>query len=294
MLDFNEVAMFVRVVEAGSFAEAGRRMGVPSNTVSRRVQQLEEGLGVRLLQRTTRKLALTTLGREFFARCRLAVDAISQAGRELFSGAEVPSGVLRVAAPADLFAFFPLEWIAEFLRRYEKIRLEFELNDIMADMVTESIDVALRAGQLSDSTLVARKFADSDFILVASPAYLAARDAPTRLAELTHHDCITLPHPSGRQKWILQGPKGIEEVEVTGRFCANTVQALSSAALAGLGIALLPETRCAQDEKEGRLVRVLPLYRRDGGGFHVVFPSRRQRLPAAEAFANFVIDKMRT
>ena len=293
MLDFNEVAMFVGVVEAGSFAKAGRRLGIPSNTLSRRVQQLEVSLGVRLLQRTTRKLALTTAGRQFFDRASAGVAAIGVASREVLDGAEVPSGTIRVAAPADFFGMFQLEWVAEFLERHPRVALEFELDDVLADMVAQSIDVALRAGQLLDSSLIARKVTDSSFILVASPGYLARRGTPRASADLRGHDCITTPHASGRHKWSLTGPGGEEELEVTGRFAANTVAALLAAAAAGLGIALLPEARVAGPIGEGLLVHVLPAYRRDGGGFHAVFPSRRQLPLAAAAFADFVIEKMR-
>lgn len=292
MLDFNEVAMFVQVVQAGSFAEAGRQLGMAPNTLSRRVLQVEEQLGVRLLQRTTRKLALTTAGRQFFDRCSGAVEAIGSAGRELLDGSEVPTGSIRVAAPADFFGLFRIEWIAEFLTAYGRVNLEFELDDVRADMVSESIDVALRAGQLPNSTLIARKISESYSILVASPTYLAARGMPESVGALPAHDCVAIPHPSGRQKWVLRGPEGVEEVEVTGRFSANTAQALLEGALAGLGVALLPALRVIPDLKAKRLVHVLHRYRRDGGGFYAVFPSRRQMPLAASAFADFVSEKM--
>ncbi|MGA2551326.1 MAG: LysR family transcriptional regulator [Burkholderiaceae bacterium] len=293
-MDFNEVAMFVAVVQAGSFAQAARRTGTPPNTLSRRVLQLETRLGVRLLQRTTRKLALTTQGRQFYERCGEAIAMIGGAGREILHGNEVPSGLIRIAAPVDFFGWFQLEWIAEFLQRHDRVQLEFALEDTITDVVTQGIDLALRGGQLSDSSFVARKLTDSEFILVASPSYVKLRNQPASLAELRTHSCIVVPHPTGRQRWRLEGPAGTEEVEVSGRFSANTGQALIGAAMAGLGIALLPALRALPEIRARRLVHLLPQYRRDGGGFYAIFPSRKHVPLAASAFADFVLEKAKS
>src|SRR5262245_46649202 len=138
MLDLNDVALFIHVVRAGSFAAAARRLGLPSNTVSRRVQQLEERIGARLMQRSTRRLTLTDAGQVFFVRCAEQVDALEQSARDLSDG-ERPSGRVRVAAPADLFSFFSMGWIAEFLATFPKVRLEFVLSDARTDLLGEGI-----------------------------------------------------------------------------------------------------------------------------------------------------------
>src|SRR6267378_1082745 len=156
VLDLNEVRMFVQVVRARSFAEAARRLGVPPNTLSRRVRQLEAGLDTRLMQRSTRKLTLTAAGSAFFERCAPAVDGVLEAGKELAGGSQTPSGTVRVAAPADFLDFFEIEWVVQFLEQHPKIRLDFVLNDARADLIGEAIDVAFR-GSVSDQQPVVRR-----------------------------------------------------------------------------------------------------------------------------------------
>ncbi len=294
MLDLNDIAMFVQVVRHGSFAGAARRLGLPPNTVSRRIQQLEAQLGTRLMQRSTRRLTLTSAGRAFHERCAGAVDGLVEAGQALITGSQQPSGLVRVAATADFFDFFPMEWVAGFLAAHPLVRVDFVLSDARADLIAEQIDIAFRGGALPDSGYVGRKLlgARTDG-MVASPGYIAARGAPATLQELAEHDCVTSPHPSGRALWRLAGPGGAEEeVQVAGRFSGNTAQALRKAALAGLGIALLPPTMARLDLEAGRLVPVLPQYQRTGQGLSVLYPSRKHLPLAVSAFIGMVMEKL--
>ncbi len=294
MLDLNDIAMFVQLVRHGSFAGAARRLGLPPNTVSRRIQQLEAQLGTRLMQRSTRKLTLTSAGQAFHERCAGAVDGLVEAGQALITGSQQPSGLVRVAATADFFDFFPMEWVADFLAAHPLVRVDFVLSDARADLIAEQIDIAFRGGALPDSGYVGRKLlgARTDG-MVASPAYIAARGAPATLQDLADHDCVTSPHPSGRTLWRLAGPGGAEEeVQVTGRFSGNTAQALRKAALAGLGIALLPPTMARLDLEAGRLVPVLPQYQRTGQGLSVLYPSRKHLPLAVSAFIGMVMEKL--
>ncbi|RRH88111.1 LysR family transcriptional regulator [Variovorax beijingensis] len=294
MLDLNDIAIFVQVVRHGSFAGAARRLGLPPNTVSRRIQQLEAQLGTRLMQRSTRKLTLTSAGQAFHERCAGAVDGLVEAGQALITGSQQPSGLVRVAATADFFDFFPMEWVADFLAAHPLVRVDFVLSDARADLIAEQIDIAFRGGALPDSGYVGRKLlgARTDG-MVASPAYIAARGAPATLQDLADHDCVTSPHPSGRTLWRLAGPGGAEEeVQVTGRFSGNTAQALRKAALAGLGIALLPPTMARLDLEAGRLVPVLPQYQRTGQGLSVLYPSRKHLPLAVSAFIGMVMEKL--
>ncbi|CAN7646832.1 LysR family transcriptional regulator [Variovorax paradoxus] len=294
MLDLNDIAMFVQVVRHGSFAGAARRLGLPPNTVSRRIQQLEAQLGTRLMQRSTRRLTLTSAGQAFHERCAGAVDGLVEAGQALITGSQQPSGLVRVAATADFFDFFPMEWVAGFLAAHPLVRVDFVLSDARADLIAEQIDIAFRGGALPDSGYVGRKLlgARTDG-MVASPAYIAARAAPATLQDLAEHDCVTSPHPSGRTLWRLAGPGGAEEeVQVAGRFSGNTAQALRKAALAGLGIALLPPTMARLDLEAGRLVPVLPQYQRTGQGLSVLYPSRKHLPLAVSAFIGMVMEKL--
>lgn len=294
MLDLNDVAIFVQVVRCGSFAEAGRRLGVPPNTLSRRVQQLEAQLGTRLMQRSTRHLTLTSAGQVFLERCSGAVEGLMDAGEELLAVNQEPSGLVRVAAPADFFDFFAMEWLTEFLTAHPKVRVDFVLSDGRSDLIADRIDVALRGGILEDSSLFARKVLDAgNDGLVASPAYVARQGVPDTLQDLADHDCLVFSHPSGKATWRVTGPDGAQaEVQVAGRFSGNTAQALRKAALAGLGIALLPSTLTQRDLRAGLLVPVLPQYQRQGHGVHMVYPSRRYLPLAVSAFMELVISRM--
>lgn len=293
MLDLNDIAMFVQVVRSGSFAEAARRLGMPPNTVSRRIQLLEAHLGTRLLQRSTRKLTPTSAGHDFHERCAGAVDGLLEAGQELVTGSHEPSGLVRVAAPADFLDFFQMDWVSGFLAAHPRVRLDFVLSDGKADLIAEQIDVAFRGGALRDSGFVGRQILDPRSVgMVASPAYIAAHGSPRTLQDLVDHDCVISAQPGGYATWRLVGPQGEEEVQVSGRFSGNTAQALRRAAVAGLGIALLPPVMARLDVQAGVLVPVLAQYQPKGYGLNVLYPSRRQLPLAVSAFIDLVIEKL--
>lgn len=295
MLDLNDVALFVSVVRNGSFAEAARQLGMPSNTLSRRVQQLELQLGTRLLQRSTRKLTLTHSGQVFHEQCLGAVQSLIGAAEQLTMGSQEPHGTVRVAAMADFFDYFPMEWVADFLAEYPRVHLDFVLSDARADLIADRIDIAFRGGTLHDSSYVGRQLIGAgNEGLVASPDYVNKRGLPTTLEDLIHHDCVSFGHPSGVTIWRLNGPNGIEEnVQITSRFSGNTAQALRRATLVGLGIALLPPAMINGDLQAGRLVSVLPQYHRTGYGLHVLYPSRQHLPLAVTAFIELVMNKLK-
>src|SRR5882757_7268287 len=294
MLDLNEVRMFVQVVRARSFAEAARRLSVPPNTLSRRIRQLESTLDTRLMQRSTRKLTLTAAGHVFFDRCAAAIDGVLEAGKDLVGGSDKPSGSVRIAAPADFLDLFRIDWVAEFLTQHPQVRLDFVLNDARADLIEEGIDVAFRGGNLRDSHPVYRQITSQYLSLIASPRYLAARGAPKTLQELAQHDCLTVSSRQRRTTWTLQGPRGDEEVQVSGRFSANSARILLQSCVSGLGITLLPTMLFMSELRAGRLVHVLPAYRRDGADFNVVLPSRQQIPTAVSAFIEFATPRLRS
>jgi DNA-binding transcriptional LysR family regulator len=293
MLDLNDISLFVQVVRFGSFAEAGRRLGIPANTVSRRIQELEEQLGARLMQRSTRKLKLTDAGHELYGNSAAAVDGLQQAGEDLIAGARIPRGLIRVAMPADFFDFYKMEWVAEFLAAHPQVRVEFVLGDATIDLIEEGIDVAFRGTQTPMLNYVVRKIQSRSIGLVASPSYLAARGIPAILQDLANHDCLFVPQARDYATWRLQGPDGVEEeVTVTGRVMANTAQAIRKAAIAGLGIALAPIVGTA-DFAAGRVIPVLPQYTRRNLSMSVVYPNRAHLPLAVSAFIDSVVGKIR-
>jgi DNA-binding transcriptional LysR family regulator len=292
-LDLNHVFLFVEVVRANSFAAAARRLGMPANSVSRKIQELEAQVGSRLIHRSTRKLTLTAAGRTFFDRCAGPVSELAQAGQASVDETQLPVGVIRVAAPADFFDLFPIEWVAQFLHDHPRVRMEFVLDDAKADLVGEGIDVALRAAHFVDDNLIGHKIVATQFDLVASPVYLRAHGTPGALAALADHDCLPQSNRTGPVTWRLIGPEGDSEIQVSSRFRANTARAVLRAAVAGLGIALLPRPVTASEIAAGRLVKVLPEFRRDGADFYAVCVSRRHIPRAVSAFIEFAVGRLR-
>jgi DNA-binding transcriptional LysR family regulator len=294
MLDFNQVRVFVQVVRARSFAEAARRLRVPSNSLSRHVRQLEAKLETRLMQRSTRKLTLTSAGVAFYERCAPAVDSVLNAGEAIAGRTQAPSGTVRVAAPAEFLDFFSIEWVIQFLGAYPKVKLDFVLSDARADLIGEAIDVAFRGGAAGDSRFVFREITSQHFRLFASPEYLKLRGIPENLSALESHDCLTMSSDQDMATWNLTGPNGSEEVTVTGRFSANRARSLLKSCVAGLGIALLPDIVVMEDLSAGRLTHILPNYRSGGAKLSVILPSREQIPAAVSTFVEFATAKLET
>lgn len=290
-VDLNELALFLQVARLGSFARAGEALGMPASTVSRQVQNIEAQLGVRLMQRSTRRLVLTEAGKLLVVRCEAHFSAIGDVAQEVRDGVSVVSGTLRIAAPSDFFDWFPLRWVKEFRAMHPKVRLEIFAQDALVDVIGDGIDIAFRAGKLEDSRLVATLLATTDVVLAASDEYLAQRGAPRGLEDLASHDCLALrsaPHQSQRD-WLLTGPDGETRVALQSRFCANAMGLLRDAAVEGLGIALLPEVVIQGDLDAGRLRRVLPAYGQPSVSLSLLYPSRRQMQKSVLAFVEFAV-----
>jgi DNA-binding transcriptional LysR family regulator len=279
-IDLNRISTFVRVVEAGSFTAAARELGVPPSSASRAVANLEEELGVRLLHRTTRRLSLTDGGQHFFQRMRTVIAETEDATRAVTGFASDPRGVVRITAPPDLGAHQLPPIVARLLRRHPGLVIELKLTNLVVDLVGEGIDLAIRAGVLEDSTLVARKVAHSELQVFAAPSYVETRGRPRRPADLVRHDCLTYGGRKGRLPWRLTGPRGEELVAVSGPIVCDDMVFLREAVLAGLGLALLPVEITTSAVTAGRLVRVLPRHNYPGGGLYLVWPSARL-VPAA-------------
>jgi DNA-binding transcriptional LysR family regulator len=294
-MDLNHVTVFVRVVELESFTAAANQLGLPKSSVSRTVTRLEEELGVRLLQRTTRKLHLTEAGHAYYERARLALSGLEEAASAASNLGTEPRGIVRVTAPADLGVLNMAELIARFVRKYPLVHIELSLTSRFVDLVAEGFDLALRAGKLRDSSLVARKIGSDSLGLFAAPAYLRRRGRPKSFADLANHDCVLFHGKNGKAEWHLSGPKGEERVTVHGPVSVDEMSFAQRAVAAGLGIALLPIMGVRMTSARRMVpapVRVLPEYASAGADLNVVAPSARFQPASVTAFRQFLIDEL--
>src|ERR1700730_15860434 len=253
MLDLNDIVVFARVVEAGSFTAAARLLGTPKTTVSRRIAALEREVGVRLIERTTRSLHMTGAGRVYYEQSSQALRTIEDANLRLAEARAEPSGTIRISAPVGFGGYFLTSAIFDFLATYPKTKVELRLTDDKLNLVENGIDLSFRTGILPDSTLIARKLGSTHRILCASPNYLARHGAPVVPADLARHYCVIAGPSTANAHWVLAGSHGQETVTVSGRFAANEMQAVIAAAIAGYGIAQLPH-RVAEGGYQGQAV----------------------------------------
>ncbi|AZO70822.1 MAG: LysR family transcriptional regulator [Mesorhizobium sp.] len=292
MLDLNDVVVFARVVEAGSFTAAARLLAMPKTTVSRRVAALEREVGVRLLQRTTRSLSMTDAGRLYYEQSSQALRTIEEANLRLAEARAEPTGTIRISAPVGFAGHFLTSTVMEFLAIYPKANVELRLTDERLNLVEDGIDLAFRTGVLEDSTLIARKLGATHRLLCASPEYLARRGTPDSPTDLARHDCLIAGPSAVGAHWVLDGPDGRETVTVAGRFAANEMQAVVAAALAGYGIAQMPHGMAEALIGGGRLSRVLDDYTTPAGGLYVLYPSSRHLSPLVKAFIDLATERI--
>lgn len=291
MEHFAAIPIFVAVVEAGSFSAAAERLGLTKSAVSKRIQLLEAGLNVRLLQRTTRSLSLTEAGERYYDRARGAL-ALANEAEEVAAGLQGrPQGLLRVAAPMVFGRLHLSPLVAEFLRRYPDIQLDMAMDDRMVDLVEGGYDLAVRIGNLPDNRMVARRLAPCRVVVCASPDYLAAHGTPQHPSELAGLNCIHYSYYRGGASWVFSGPDGEIRVQPRGNYQVNNSEARRDALLAGLGICEMPTFIVGPDLAAGRLAAVLSDYPLPAHAIHAVYPQRR--LPAkARAFIDFLDEKL--
>jgi DNA-binding transcriptional LysR family regulator len=292
-IDLNAVSVFVRVVETGSFTLAARELGMPKSAVSRRVARLEQALGVRLLQRTTRRVTLTDAGTNYHRQAARALTTLSEASAAVSLEQEEPRGLVRLTAPADLTPELFGAWIAEFCARYPLVQVELDLTQRRVDLIAEGYDFALRAGVLADSSFIARKIVSSSLVLAASPGYLEKRGTPRRPSDLEGHACLMFRAQNGRSRWTLTGPKGEVSVDVTGPVIVNAPAFAAVLARAGAGIGLVPDHEIGKDLADGRLVSVLPGYSIAGGGLYLVYPAARHVPQRVVLLREFLFERIR-
>ncbi len=289
-LDLQDVTAFLAVVDTGSFTAAARRLGLAKSNVSRRVAHLEQQLGARLLERTTRRLRLTEVGETYHAHVTGAVQQLAEAARSVSQIQGEPRGRLRITAPADWNETMG-RMVAEFSARFPHIQVEVELTQRRVDLVAEGFDLALRAGKLEDSSLIARSVGEGTTHLYASPAYLERRGEPSTPAALAEHAFVLFRARQGEQRLVLDGPRGErDEVMVSGVLSALDFGFVRHALLHGAGIGPLPDSLGAQELAAGRLRLVLPERCLLRSPFHVVYPSTRFVSPKVRVFVDFSVE----
>jgi DNA-binding transcriptional LysR family regulator len=269
-MDLNDLALFTRVVERGSFTAAAKAIDVPKSSVTRGIARLERALNVRLIQRTTRQRGLTDAGRELYERVRGAVEVLEEATETVREHGHEPAGVVRVTANSDATLLGVPEAVAALRQTFPNIHVELVLTSRVVDLVAEGIDLAVRAGSLADSTLVAKKVGVTNAGLFASKGYVKRRGKPTKLADLADHDCILFRGHNGRGTWSLTGPRGKQTIDIAGVASVDEFWCGSKMITEGIGIGMLPKFVA---DGQGGLEPVLPDYMMLGGPLHLVMPS---------------------
>jgi DNA-binding transcriptional LysR family regulator len=296
-MDLNLVTAFVRVVEQQSFTGAAKALNLPKSSVSRRVTELEEELGVQLLHRTTRKLALTEAGRSYYEQAERALTELNAAA-ESASGMDTEArGIVRVTAPVDIGVMGLADILGEFLREYPDIHVELSVSSRVVDLVDEGFDIGVRAGKSRDASLVARRVGNAALCLYASPEYLQRRGRPKSLDELPEHDCVLFRAQHGKALWKLDGPGGeTSTVEVRGRINVDEMLFVRQAVGVGLGIGLLPAiviASCARVKPLDVVERVLPEFSMGGGSdVSVVTPSGPKRPRRVTLLRDFLVQRL--
>jgi DNA-binding transcriptional LysR family regulator len=289
----DDIALFLRVLDLGSISAAARSLDLSVALASQRLKRLERQLDVRLLHRTTRRLHPTAEGIALAERGRALVDEMEALTGELRRGNAEASGTLRMTASASFGRQYLSPLLPSFLARHPKVRISLDLSDVMKDLVSSGHDLAIRIGDLDDSSLVARRIAANRRVLCASPDYLARHGTPLAPDDLACHECLVLVGGQGRQDvWRLHDDSGRAiAVRVNGRFECNFGEALRDAALGGLGIALHSTWHVGEDLRSGRLRQVLPAFPLAESGIHAVMPQRRLVPLRVRAFVDFLCDR---
>ena len=293
MINLNDLVFFVAAVEHGGFAPASRRLGLPKSTLSKRVAELEDALQARLIHRSSRSFTLTDVGRDFYDHARASIIEAEAAQDAVRQRVAEPSGTVRITASVPVAQEQLAPHLPRLAQRFPRLRVQLDVTDRFVDVVQEGYDIAVRShfAALPDSDLVQRQVRRESIVLVASPGYLDAASVPAVPDALEHHAGL-LSGP-GVNRWTLvrEGAEAdVVQVATPARLTANESQVLRAAAIAGLGIACLPESLCRQDLAEGRLRRVLPEWHAGRVTTTLVMPHRRGQLPGVRATVDFLVE----
>ncbi|MBA1288928.1 LysR family transcriptional regulator [Pseudomonas japonica] len=290
------MAVYVRVVEDGSMTAAAQACGLSTTMVGNHLRALEQRLGVSLLQRTTRRQRLTEFGTQYYQRCVEVLGLVDAAERLAEQAQAEPAGRLRITAPLTFGVERLSPALAEYHRRYPKVRLDVVLSNQRLDLLENGFDLAFRLGNPDPANgVIARPLEDYTLTMCAAPDYLDAHGVPLQPLDLQSHECLAFAYPAGddwrsvEKEWRLEGPEGEVVVPVSGPLTMNSSSAMHQAALAGMGIVMMPDALVAQDLAEGRLVPLLQGWRLPSRPMNLMYASDRYRLPKIRSFVEFAL-----
>lgn len=295
MHDLNDLYFFHTVVSCNGFAAGARRIGVPKSTLSKRVAQLENRLQVRLLERTTRSLRTTDVGRDFYERCQAMLDAAQAAEAVVTQSLAEPQGLVRVSCPPSQIQYMMVNLLPAFLTRFPKVRIHLQVFHRPADLIEDRVDIALR-GRVrldTDPSLIVRPLGRTRLVLVMSPRLMIGRDGPITVERMAEFPTLSTAESADGDCWELEGPDDtvIQFHHQPRLFCSDLDVALASA-IAGLGLAMLPERFCRHHFQSGELLHVLPDWSSREFTIHAVFMSRKGMLPSVRAFIDFLVEEV--
>jgi DNA-binding transcriptional LysR family regulator len=292
MRDLNDLSLFAAVVAHGGFSAAARELDTPKSRLSRRVAALESQLGVRLIERSTRRFKVTEVGEEVYRHARNVLSEADAIAEVVAQRQAEPQGLVRIACPLDADRILGAA-LPAFLARHPKLRIQILVSNRRVDLIEEGVDIAIRVRQRldSDADLQVRIISRSSLVLAASPGLVAALGEPATPADLANYPTLSHTDRPGLERWILVNEAG-DEVEVAHepRLLSNAFPALHQAAIDGVGVAMLPEWLCRDPLEDRRLVRILPDWAARQGVMHIVFPSRRGQLPGVRAVIDFLVE----
>lgn len=289
----NDIEVFVKVVECGSFTEAAERLEVSKSVVSKYVTRLETSLNARLLNRTTRRLSLTEVGRAFYERSAQSLSEIDDAVQEVSRMSGNPTGLLKLNTPMSFGILHVAPHLPEFMQRYPEITVEMNLDDRKVDIIEPGFDVSIRIADLPNASFVARRLGPCNHHIVASADYIDREGRPSVPSDLAKYNVLTYQHQASRAEWHFHSREGgISSVSVGGRFQVNNSLALREAVLGGLGVARMPSFAVAKDIRSGDLIQLLPGYSTLELSIYAIYPERRHLSPKARVFVDFMASKI--
>lgn len=291
MNQLEDMRLFVSVLECKSFTAAAEQSGLSKQFVSRRLMQLEARLGVRLINRSTRRLDVTPLGQAYYESAKKILREVEEAEQAISQQRATPRGALRLSAPMSFGTLYLSRLLPGFLERYPDISIELDLSDRTVDMLDEGYDMAVRIGVLADSSLIARPLGSSDMVTCCSPSYLARQGIPLVPADLAQHECLLYGH-SKSVEWSYQQEGRAERIAVRGRYRVNNGELIADAAVAGLGVAQLPTFIAGPHLSSGALIRVLDTFQPPPLTIYALYPQHRQVSLLIRVFSNYLHERL--